>query len=251
MDADLIMRVGGIVLVTHGLEAITGFGCTVMALPFVTALLGLQQGVMLLAGLSWMLSLYMTATKWRQIQWRDLGWIVLLTGLGLPFGVQAFSGISPALLKGLLGVFIVITASAQLYKALARQPAQHRLPAGVYPVLLFAGGAIHGAFASGGPLVVLYAARRLPEKGMFRATLSALWLVLNSILLVSYVRANMLDAGFASGLGWMVPFLAAGIALGEWAHSRVNERLFNRLVFGLLLGVGLVMMTVSFGPGLR
>ncbi len=41
-----ILLSGLTVFVTHALEAVTGFGCTVLALPFVTALIGVKSAVM-------------------------------------------------------------------------------------------------------------------------------------------------------------------------------------------------------------
>lgn len=48
-------------------------------------------------------------------------------------------------------------------------------------------------FVSGGALLVVYAAQVLKEKEEFRATLAPVWVVLNSILLVSQVRQGVLQ----------------------------------------------------------
>ncbi|MDA8409034.1 MAG: hypothetical protein M0001_01430, partial [Treponema sp.] len=182
MSLTLVLT-GLAVFVTHGLEAITGFGCTVLALPFVTLLLGIGEAKFLLAILAWALALYMAISKRKRIVWKQYGIILLFVGLGLPIGMYAFATLPKALLVKLLGVFIIISASLQLWRLFvtpllaaraggAGSPAPTAAPVVAAPTatatpsatatpaprpifwyhyaLLFIGGIVHGAFASGG-----------------------------------------------------------------------------------------------------
>ncbi|MFQ3547490.1 MAG: TSUP family transporter [Termitinemataceae bacterium] len=312
MSPLVFVLVGLVVFITHALEAVTGFGCTVLALPFVTALVGVKTGVPILATLAWLLALYIVITKWKDINFREFGIIVLSVGLGLPVGMIAFKRLDPLILKKALALFITLSASWQVYrrfafhrptgivfaapehssaasktevpislvgepvieaaiaKAEAEQPlsaqnppitaANHpsnspncpaalpgALPAGLqgrlpYILLLILGGIVHGAFASGGPLVVLYAAKALPDKGSFRATLCLLWTSLNSVLLWNYMLSKTFTPMIIEGTLGMIPFLVAGIIAGEYIHNRVNSELFGKFVFIALLCTGLFML---------
>lgn len=248
--------VGLTVLITHALEAITGFGCTVLALPFVTALVGVKTGVPILATLAWILALYIVITKWKFINFKEFSVIVFFVGLGLPFGIMAFKSLDPQLLKKLLALFIIASAGWQVYRRFTRPnrenencPAAQEGALGETPrsrifyyLLLFGGGMVHGAFASGGPLVVLYASRALPDKGSFRATLCLLWTTLNTVLLINYLRSGVFTAPIVSGTAGMLPFLAAGILIGEKIHHRVDEMLFGKIIFLVLLATGFFML---------
>jgi hypothetical protein len=248
--------VGITVLITHALEAITGFGCTVLALPFVTALVGVKTGVPILATLAWILALYIVITKWKFINFKEFAIILLFVGLGLPFGILAFKNLDSRLLKKILAVFITFSAAWQVYRRFKRPnranpncPAAPeaamskrlwgRLP---YYLLLILGGMVHGAFASGGPLVVLYASKTLTDKGSFRATLCLLWTTLNTILLMNYLRSGVFTAPIISGTAGMLPFLVAGIIVGEKIHYKVDGELFGKLIFLVLLATGLFML---------
>lgn len=251
---------GLVVFVTHGLEALTGFGCTVLALPFVTLLLGISEAKFLLTILAWALAIYIAASKFRKIVWRQYGIIVLYVGLGLPIGMYAFATLPRALLVRLLGAFITVSAAAQLWK-LALAPLFARRRAALRPgaagsaagggriprpyyVLLFLGGIVHGAFASGGPLVVLYAAKALPDKGNFRATLTLLWATLNTVLIIGFASSGMFTPERWLLLAEMTPFLVAGIVAGEVAHNRVEGTIFGRIVFALLFVTGVFMVAL-------
>ncbi|HPS14813.1 MAG TPA: sulfite exporter TauE/SafE family protein [Spirochaetales bacterium] len=237
-----VFLAGFVVFVTHALEAITGFGCTVLALPFITALFGVKQGVEVLTILAWILSLYIVITKHKDIAWHEFGKILAFVLAGLPIGMYLFHHVDSAPLKRVLSYFIIVAASIQLVQFVFPKVGQRRMPKAVGYVLLFLGGIIHGIFSSGGPLIVLYASHTLPEKGRFRATLCLLWVTLNSIIIGSYVFSSSITQPVATKTLVMLPFLAAGIVAGEWAHQRVKPDTFKVLIFSTLLLTGIVML---------
>jgi uncharacterized membrane protein YfcA len=237
-----ILLAGLVVLVTHALEAITGFGCTVLALPFVTALFGLKTGVMVLTVLAWILAVYIAVTKRRDIEWKAFGVIIAFVLAGLPIGMYLFRAVDPAPLRKLLAGFIILASSIQLLAHFAPRLVTGRLPRPLGFLLLFLGGVVHGMFSSGGPLVVLYASKALPDKGKFRATLCLLWATLNTILIATYIATSAITAETATRTGLMLPFLAAGIVVGEWAHRRVKPGIFKLIVFSMLLVTGIIMI---------
>jgi uncharacterized membrane protein YfcA len=223
---------------------VTGFGCTVLALPFVTALLGLREGVMVLTILAFALAAYMAISKRRDIDLKQYGIILAFVALGLPAGMLLFRRVDVAPLKKALAAFIVLASIAQLAKLAWAGKKAGRLPRPLAYALLVLGGVVHGMFSSGGPLVVLYASEALPEKGRFRATLCLLWTTLNAVIIGSYLASGSLGAGTAGKTALLIPFLAAGIVIGERLHDRVDQRAFSLVVFAALLATGAVMLVV-------
>ena len=111
------LLLGGLtVFITHALEAVTGFGCTVLALPFITALLGVKEAVMVLTFLAWILALYIAFSKWKQIDFRQYAIIAALMLCGLPAGIFLFRTADLFSLKMILAVFIILSAALQLLK---------------------------------------------------------------------------------------------------------------------------------------
>lgn len=238
----VIFLAGIVIFATHALEAVTGFGCTVLALPFITALFGLKSGVMTLTILAWILALYIAITKRRDIDWKQFAVIVGFVIIGLPIGMYLFRHADAKPLKKILAAFIVLASSLQIAAHFNPKAAGRKLPKPLAYGLLAAGGIVHGIFSSGGPLIVLYASGALPEKGKFRATLCLLWSTLNSILIGGYLVSASLDRATLLRTGAMLPFLAAGIVAGEFIHKRVASRLFNLIVFGTLFCTGAIML---------
>ncbi|MDY0287416.1 MAG: sulfite exporter TauE/SafE family protein [Sphaerochaeta sp.] len=240
-----ILLSGLVVFITHTLEAVTGFGCAVLAMPFVTALLGLRIGVMVITVLAWILALYFAVVKFREIDWKQYSIITGFMLAGLPIGMYLFRKIDSSSLKMVLAIFILAVSAYQLYRLGMNRATKAPLKAkGALPYYLFliAGGIIHGLFSSGGPLVVLYASRQLRDKGRFRATLCLLWTTLNTIIIATYLIEGSFTAPIVQTTASLVPFVLAGIVVGEKIHDKVDERTFSMTVFGMLFLTAIFML---------
>ena len=236
---------GLVVFITHTLEAVTGFGCAVLAMPFVTALLGIRVGVMVITVLAWILALYFAVVKFRDIDWKQYLIITAFMLLGLPIGMYLFRMIDSTSLKMVLAIFILAVSAYQLYRLGTNKETKAPLKTKAalpYYLLLIGGGIIHGIFSSGGPLVVLYASRQLQDKGKFRATLCLLWTTLNTIIIATYLIEGSYTAPIAKTTVLLVPFVLAGIVAGEKIHDKVNERTFSLIVFGMLFLTAIFML---------
>lgn len=240
---EILLLVGLVIFITHTLEAITGFGCTVLAFPFVILLMkDLERAKIVLSILAWVLAAYFAITKYKQINWKQFGIILLFAGLGMPVGMLLFKSFDAAILTKALGVFIVFSAAIQLYKCYIPEKNNRAIPAFVSYIFLLSGGIIHGAFAVGGPLIVLYSTKKIPDKGQFRATMCLLWATLNTVLILQYFIEKKLTIEVGRDLLFLLPFLVAGIIVGEIIHNKVSEILFKRIVFASLLLVGMAMV---------
>ena len=247
-EPTLLLLVGLIVFLAYGAEAVTGFGGTVLSLPFVALLLGVKTAVPVLALMSWGLAAFVVWRSRRVFRWGPYFRILAYAAAGLPFGLFFYAAFPERGLKVLLALFMLGIGLRGIARALRGNgvapapPPDGARPSAPMALLLAAGGAVHGAFGTGGPLIVIYASRAIPDKTLFRATLSALWLTLSSIMMVSWT---------ASGTAWSpevrdaalvaLPFLAGGVFLGDHLHYRVNERAFQVAVSVLLVAAGIAI----------
>ncbi|MBO1265408.1 sulfite exporter TauE/SafE family protein [Proteiniclasticum sp. SCR006] len=241
----VIIALGAIVLMAHFLEGVTGFGCTVIALPFAIALIGVKTAVPVLTILSWILALYIVVTDRKAIVASEYFRILARVMLGLPVGVLLFASLPEEPLKVILGVFMIVIAAGGLYKAYSRRAnsfdVDSKIGKRLMNTMLILGGVIHGAFSSGGPFIVVYATQKLTEKSAFRATLSAIWLTLNSIIIATNMLNRSYDAEAVQTLLFMIPFLLVGVLFGNIAHKKIKESAFSKLVYSVLLVSGVFM----------
>jgi uncharacterized membrane protein YfcA len=97
---------------------------------------------------------------------------------------------------------------------------------------------VQGLFASGGPLLVYAVGRLGLRKADFRSSLSALWLMTNSVLTLSYIVTGRLTLTTLKLEAWLVLPIILGIVMGERLHDRINEHRFRVVVYLILLVAG-------------
>ncbi|GMV43058.1 MAG: hypothetical protein AMXMBFR64_47740 [Myxococcales bacterium] len=222
-----------LVLCSYTVGTLAGFGSNVLIVTLASHLMPVQELLPILLPLNLALNGWLVMRHGRHVDRRLLLRLALLMAPGVAVGVVVFFVGSGALLKTLLGAFVLCVGVLELlhHARGARSPALPRLLA--WPLLAVA-GVFQGLFASGGPLAVWVVARELPDKASFRATLAALWLLLNGAVLSSYAAGGLLDAtSLRATAPLLLPFAAALIA-GERLHDRIDQQRFRLLVFALL-----------------
>jgi len=188
---------------------------------------------------------YLILQSYRQFRWRPFVIVASFSAAGLPLGMMLYDLVPEDALKTVLAAFLIIVGCHGLwaqFRAPAEPAAQAGEPHPAFRVFLFLGGVIQGAFAAGGPMIVVYASKALPDKGLFRATLCPVWLCLNTILIAKWTFCGDVwtrDIGLTVLAA--VPFVAVGMVLGNRLHHRVNESAFRVIVNAALALSGLFM----------
>ena len=236
----IVLIAGCIVFTTFTVEGIAGFGATVMALPFVSMLIGIDKAVPMLSSLGVLLSFFIVLRSWRNLDWKEYLFIVLHVGLGVPLGLFMMDYLPKEWLIAILVCFMFFVGIKGLLGIAgnATQPKQSEECKKnlLSRLVLVTGGFIQGAFSSGGPVVVMYASRALPEKAAFRATLSTLWLTTNTIMVNKWTLSGTV---WTPQLGKLIlcvlPFIGAGMFFGDYLHHKVDQKKFTILVYTVLI----------------
>ncbi len=229
-----------IVALAFSVEATIGFGATMIAVALGVHLFPLGELLPVFVPLGLVMSSWLVVRNRAFVDRRLLlGRILPWMGLGLLVGLVIFETASHELLRRLFGGFVAVLAGLELRRLLRTDQQRPGVaPRAATPAMIGA-GVIHGMFSTGGPLLVWALGRTLTEKRVFRATLVCVWLVLGSMLTLSYAWNDRLGAHTLRATASLVPVLGVAFVLGDWAHHRLDERRFRVLVYVLLLGAGL------------
>jgi uncharacterized membrane protein YfcA len=230
-----------VLIVAHTAETILGFGSTLIALSLGVHLFPLERllSVLVLMGLVqsvWILSRAHVHIHWRELRTR----ILPFAALGLVGGILLRDAASESLLKQVLGGFVLVVAVSELVLIARNRPRKLGVTLPVAAPLLTGGGIFHGLFASGGPLIVYYASRAIGRPEVFRATLSALWLVLNIVLTAQFAVAGRLSLDTATLFATALPAGLTGMFIGE--RIKVKDRAFQALTYGLLVVAAIALL---------
>lgn len=132
-------------------------------------------------------------------------------------------------------------AKAAEAKAAAEGKASGLDKAGLY-LLLGLAGIVHGIFVSGGPLLIGYLTKRIQDKVSFRATISTVWVVLNTIILLDDIRSGLWNPELVKIQVASIPFLLAGMAVGSRLYAKMSQRLFMLITYVLLFVSGISLL---------
>lgn len=177
------LGLAAIVALAFTVEASLGFGATVVTVALGSMILPIDAILPSYVPLNLLMSGYLVARYRREVDGSLLGRRVLPAVLvGMPLGMLAFSRFDERWLKVAFGAFVVLLALLELSSSGTPSKLRKPLPRALGALMLSIGGVAHGAFGTGGPMVVYVLGRELgDDKARFRATLSVLWLVLNAV----------------------------------------------------------------------
>ncbi len=234
---------GVVIFLTYFQQSVTGFGSTILSLPFLTLLIGLPAAVAVLVLVGSLIALFVVVDSWRQIVWREFVWIMVPVAVAMPVGFWLAGALPANGMKIMLAVFAVAVGLEGLLKHCREDkptlmPKRARLATSLFLPL---GGVLHGAIGAGGPFIVIYATRAITDKTLFRVTLSLLWAVLNSLLIFQWLGTGALTPHIWKLSALCTPFALAGAWLGNHAHYRTDGVLFRKIVYWTLIVSGLVL----------
>ena len=248
MDEKLLI-LAGIVLVSFTVQALSGFGSIIIAVTLGSHFFPIQTLVPVLVPLDLVLNGYITLRYHNRVDAPLLlKKIFPFMGAGLAVGLLLMNRLPALTLKIIFGVFVVLLSIGELVAYLRKGPGRGITPAGT-ALLLIIGGMAQGVFASGGPPVVYALGRTVRDKGIFRSTLSCLWLTADAILMVNFFVLGRFNEFTLRHSALLLAPVVLGMAIGDRLHHRINEDYFRIIIYCLLLIAGISILLSIPGGG--
>jgi uncharacterized membrane protein YfcA len=248
-----------IVSAAFTVESAIGFGSTVITVSLGALVTSISTVLPAYIPVNMALSGYLFVRYRRQVAWRVLAARVApFVAIGMPVGFWAGATIPERVGVRLFGAFVIALALSEAAARIrARIQVELEASSDVAPteppwktwardVFAMTGcGVLFGMYGTGGPLAVWSFSHHARDPGVFRATLAALWFVLNSIVLARFAIDHKITRSSLLLTATFVPALAVGTVVGEWLHRSVSAKTFRTVVFALLFGVGSVLVARS------
>ena len=239
-----MLALAALVMVAIALESIVGFGATVLVLSLGTWVLPVTALLPAYIPVNMALSASIAWRDWRHVDGALLARRVLpMAGAGLLVGLSLYRYAARPELQRAFGVMVVLIGLNELRKELSA-PVSVVVGRARGNALLLAGGVVHGVFGTGGVLIVAALAGDRLEKRRMRATLAAMWLVMNTAMMVNFIGHGAVGATSLRRSALLLPAVVLGGALGDLVHRRVAERPFR-------IGMALVMTAAGVATALR
>jgi len=223
-------------------EGFAGFGSTAIALPFLAIAMDVGESIAILGANAFVVSIVLTFTQLKKVNWKEFIKITLLVVPLLPLGILAFGALSryQTSLKLVLGCVIMLVGTYYCYFAFLKKKEPKSLSKPVQIAALIGGAALQGMFSTGGALITLYASERMRDKGEFRATMSAMWLAVNAVAIpLRAVFLNVYTEHVWINTLKVLPFALGGLFVGMLLHKKIDNGGFRKAVYVILLAGGI------------
>lgn len=226
------------VFVSNIVQALTGFAGVMLSIPPSMILFGPDMAKAVINAICWLVCAVLMWQNRQYINKKEILRIVGFMLIGMAAGIYLYSIVNPKILQPLYGAIIVAAA----LKNILMKQSDHALPNWISIPVLLGAGVIHGMFASGGALLVVYLVATFRDKNSFRANVAAVWTVLNLVLMFSDFEKGLYNTEFAQLFLLSLVPLAIAMYLGNKIHGMINQKMFNRVTYGLLLLSGSLIL---------
>lgn len=226
------------VFISNIVQALTGFAGVMLSIPPTILLYGPDMAKAVINVICWMVCVFLMIQNRKYINIKELVRIVIFMLVGMGIGIHLYNVVNPHILVPLYGGIIVAVA----LKSLIFKQSSSDLPVWIAIPVLLGAGVIHGMFASGGALLVVYLVSTFRDKDSFRANVAAVWSILNMVLMFNDYEKGLYNTEFLELLVLGVIPLVVAIYLGNKIHHMINQKMFNRLTYGLLLAAGSMIL---------
>ncbi len=231
-----------IVFVASTIFATFGFGDALLALPFLTMTIGLQQATPLLAMSGFTLALCLMGTGYKYIQWKEAIKLVIGSLCGVPIGVWLLKHMDKNLMQGIVGMVIALISLYNLFKPSLFKIESDRTA----PLFGFLGGILGGAFNTSAPPVVMFGAMRGWSPVMFVGMMQAFFLPTDVFVIAGHIGSGLLNAEVLRYYLWCLPFLLLAVYIGSQLKKKIPVEKFQKGVFVLILISGLLLTLRSW-----
>lgn len=219
-------------------QGLTGFGSGLVAIPLLTLMIDIKLAVGLCILHNMIITTSMAVDLRRHFKWSKILPLLIGSIPGVLLGAYWFKHVNPNWLELFLAVLLI---SYSLFNLVFRPQPLYLSSLWGYVAGFFT-GAISSVISAGGPPSIIYATLTGWKREEMKATLTGFFLYYGGLtVLVFYLGGN-----FGPGT-WLLfaitaPFVFLGTVLGSRFGKRINQQTYLRLVYILLIIMGLIML---------
>ncbi len=235
-----------------------GFGTNLIAMPILVAMLnlGLETGVTIVISVNIFLNITMLIEN-KKFNIKSLDNIKLLVLFGVTFTfIGAYFLKSPDnanLIKIIAGSAIVILSLYRIFTAVYEikskikedNVSRYFIPVGIIS------GFFNGIAGLGGIPALLLLSNTDMDKEKLKTTIVSYFLVMNVVAIIGYILVGNYTTFVITSILYMIVPSILFVLLGVYMSRRVSDKIFSRVMFGILLFMGTnLVVTGIVGKGI-
>ena len=221
-------------------QALAGFGGTLIAMPLGIMLMGIGVTKPVMTFVAWITGVIVVVQEYRHINARELLKMVGVMLVGVLGGMWLTGRVQ---LKLLLLAYALVVAGIGI-KRLFFKTKKEPSPL-VQNAALAVAGIMQGLFVSGGSFLAVYSVAKIKEKQEFRATVNAVWAIINTIMIVTYFIDGSVTKEVLTSSGIAIIPTLVTVWLGGALTKRVKQETFLKIIYVVLIVSGAVLFITN------
>lgn len=240
MGPDLtVYIVAGIAVLVAGISK-GGFGAGLgfLATPFLALAVTPAQAAAIMLPVLILIDQVGMVSYWRKWRW-SVVWPVLISGVvGIALGALVFGSVSADVLRlglGMIALGFLLFQLAQKRGWTPQSSGRRGIRAAIWGT---ASGFTSTVSHAGGPPITIYLIGEKLDKTTYQGSSVLIFWCLNLMKLGPYAALGVMDLSSLTLSLQIAPAAIAGVLIGVWAHKRVPDWLFYRMIVVLLAITG-------------
>ncbi|TVY09239.1 sulfite exporter TauE/SafE family protein [Paenibacillus cremeus] len=228
-----------IILLSSALQTSTGFGFSIMTVPFLLFIYDAHEAVVINTVLSCLLSLFMFYRIRTEMDTALLKRLLTGSFIGMPAGLLVYQYLPVETLKLGVGICILLfTVLLLLHFQVKPSPLKDRIVGGI-------SGFLSTAIGIPGPPLLAYFSGMSIDKTALRSTTLAYYISIYTVSAIFQLSLSRPPASVWTSIGLSIPLVAAGILLGQWLFKHIQQQLFRRICLVILCFTGIQLLYSS------
>ena len=230
-----------VVALTALLQAISGFGFALLAVPLFALRVDVHEAVVLSSCIGTISSGWQTYFLRKDVVGDTAKRYILASLVGVPIGFGMFVLLSDQILRVMVGIAVLFgTAVVAFGRELKVKRAWER------GLGVLSGALLIATSTNGPPIVLALQAQRMPMLE-FRATLARIFFVTGVISVLLFLVAGKIEGSVILSTLLCLPVMTISVLIGNRVARKIAERPFRVLVLALLVLAGLSSLAPAFG----
>lgn len=232
-----------IIFCSSVLQSMTGFGFSIMAIPFLSLIMDPHRAIPLVMLVSFCTLAMNIRSVWSIADKQLLRTLLIGSLLGLPIGAYVYFYLEIAKLKLFISVSIItITLLLVIQKWIVKWLRMISDKAMLFGTI---SGFLTLSVGMPGPPIVLYLVATDRQPREFRALSLTFLFLIYPITLTVFALSKSISMELIGHVLFLLPFSWVGISLGNIMHHRLSPEAFRRVTLFLIIATGLYSLVQS------
>lgn len=229
----------GIILFFAALtQGMTGFGFAMVSLTLLSFLMNINHAVPLAALCGLVVNIYLLFRLKQHIDFSEIKNLIIGAVVGIPVGSYVLSISSPKLLEIILGFVILLFVVLSAAK-IVKQIGLHEKWGYVFGLF---SGVLGGSLNTNGPPVLIYFYLDGFDKLKQKSSITGFFIFTSVMVVASHAVTGVTTKVVFSSFLQHLPFVIAGILIGDFFFSKISTGIYNKIVLGFLFILSFFMI---------